>query len=53
MTRRDEAGVGVGAISRMIGMGPKVARLGFGVVKDVEVGALLDLVGVGAGRGLK
>jgi len=28
----------------MMGMGPKVASLGFGVVK--EAGALLDLVGV-------
>ena len=49
VTSRDEAGVGVAAISRMIGMGPIVARLIFGVVKEVEAGALLDLVGVGAG----
>jgi len=48
-TRRVEVGVGVAAISRMMGMGPKVARLRLGVVK-VEAGALLDLVGVGAGR---
>ena len=47
---RDEAGVGVAAISRMIGMGPKVAKFGLGVVKE-EAGALLDLVGVGAGDG--
>ena len=51
VTTRDEAGVGVAAISRMIGMGPKVAKLSFGVVKEVEVGALFDLVGVGAGSG--
>ena len=51
VTRRDETGVGVAAISRMMGMGPKGARLGFGVQKGVEAGALLDLVGVGAGRG--
>lgn len=51
VTTRDEAGVGVAAISRMIGMGPKVARLSFGVVKEVEACALLDLVGVGAGSG--
>jgi len=51
--RRIEAGVGVAAISRIIGMGPKGASLGFGVMKEVEAGALLDLVGVGAGRGLK
>jgi hypothetical protein len=50
VTRRDEAGIGVAAISRMMGMGPKLVRLGFGVVKEVEDGALLDLVGV-AGRG--
>lgn len=46
--RRVGTGVGVAAISRMMGMGP---RVGFGVVKEVETGALLDLVGVGAGRG--
>jgi hypothetical protein len=51
MVRRVGAGVGVAAISRMMGMGPKVAGLGFGVVKALEAGALLDLVGVGAGSG--
>ena len=49
VTCRDEAGVGVAAISRMIGMGPKVAKFGLGVVKEAD--ALLDLVGVGAGSG--
>ena len=51
VTRRVEAGVGVAAISRMTGIGPNVTRLYLGVVKEVEAGALLDLVGVGAGRG--